>query len=168
MDINTVNFSNKTNMMAGSPEFDLTGFYIQRCGLPGISFSHPEAGGRTSNKFSVVSDTAVFGELSMDILVDENLLVYNELMQTVMKQTNTQTGNFNQKEFEFWIVLTDSFGKTLIKWNFYGCKIESIGDIDFDYTDESTEYLMSISIKYDKFDFVHYGANSNSIPTLNV
>lgn len=168
MDINTVNFSNKTNMMAGSPEFALSGFYIQRCGLPGISYGHPEFGGRSSGKMSVVSDTAVFGELSLDILMDENMLVYNELMKTVMNQTNTSTGNFAQKEFEFWIVLTDSFGKDLIRWNFHGCKIESIGDIDFDYSDESTEYMMSISIKYDTFDFIHFGANSNTIPTLNV
>jgi len=164
---NTVNLSQKTNIMAGSPEFNLGTLYIQRMSVPGISFSHPELGGRTGTKFSLGADTASFNTLDFDVIVDENLLVYNELMQTILSQINYEDGTFSGKTFEFWISTTDSFGKENLKWDFHNCRIESIGDLDYDYSDESTEYLLNIALKYDYFTFKHLGSSSNVIPTLN-
>jgi len=164
---NTVNLSQKTNVMAGSPEFDFGTLYLQRMSVPGISFSHPEIGSRFGSIATANADTIQFGELNFDILVDENLIVYTELMNTVMSQFNLDTKEFTTKTFNFWISVTDSFGKELIKWEYFNCKIESIGDLDYDYSDESTEYLLNLTLKYDYFKFKHFGVQDNTIPSLN-
>lgn len=165
--MNTVNLSQRTNIQAGSPDLDLSTLMIQHISIPGISFSHPEIGGRNGTRLTLNADTMTFNELSFDVIVDEDLLVYNELMGIITSQLDIETGVYTQKTFEFWVTVTDSFGNEAMRWDFHNCKIESLGDLDYDYSDESTEYLLNLTLKYDYFTFKHFKVPS-SLPSLQV
>lgn len=167
MNTNTHNLAQRTNIMAGSPVFNLTGFYLQSISLPGVSFSHPEIGGRNGARFTVNSDTVTYGDLSFTILADEKFLVYEELMNIVRDQIDIETGEFTQKVFDLWITVTDNLGNDVMKWDFKNAKIESIGDIQYDYSDEETSFTIDMTLKFDTFTYKNL-RNPSILPTLKV
>lgn len=153
---NLSNLSQKTNILAGSTELQIGTLYLQNMSIPGISFSHPEIGGRGGFKGTLNADTVEFNTLNFDVLVDENFEVYNDLISTIFKQIDLETYQYSVESFDFWISVTDNFGNPIAKWDYFNCKIESISDLDYSYSDETTEYTMNMSLRYDSFKFTHF------------
>jgi hypothetical protein len=164
---NTRNYSQKTNIMAGSDTLDIFPFYLQAINIPGINFSHPEIGGRSGTKIILNADNVQFGDLSFSALVDQDFLLYDELMSITKEQLNYLTGQFKQKTFEFWISVTDGNGNDVIKWTFNNVKIESIGDLQYDYSSDETNFLIDVSMKFDTFTYKNF-KKPQTIPTLKV
>ena len=164
---NTRNFAQPSNIFAGANNLEITPFYLQSINIPGISFSHPEIGGRWSTKIIMNADNITFGDLSFTVIVDEDFLVYDELMSVASSQLDRSTGEFTSKTFEFWIAVTNGKGEDVIKWTFENAKIESIGDLQYDYSSDETSFTLDVTLKFDNFSYKSL-KSSNSIPALRV
>ena len=147
--INTRNYSQKTNFLCGSPTLKLLPFYVTNLTIPGITANVPEVSGRfgASNKFSAANIT--FNDLSLDVLLDQNYRIYIDIYNLI--KVHIDDGTFENFYFEFWIQVTDDFGKTVFKIDFHDCQIETIGDLELGTQDETTERTFNINIKYDYY-----------------
>jgi hypothetical protein len=159
--MNTVNYAQTTNIMAGSDVFKIVPFYLQTISVPGISFSHPELGGRLGSKFALNADSITYGDLSFTIIMDEDLIVYDELLEVAKSQMDFATGVFTEKSFDFWISVTDSTGKDTMKWTFHNAKLESIADMQYDYSSDETSFTVDVTLKYDHFDYKNLKKTQN-------
>ena len=54
----------------------------------------------------------------------------------------------------FWVELNDNKSHKILKFEFYNCRIENIGDIELDTTNPETEITMDLSLKFDYFKIV--------------
>lgn len=161
--MNYNNLSQKTNYTAGSGSLDLASIYLTTVNIPGINFGHPEIGGRSGGRLNVTGDTIVYNTLSFEMLIDEDFKLYQEFMTKVFNNVNQTSGQFASQEFDFWIDINNNKGHKLFKIEFFNCRIESIGDIQLDTTDDITEHTLSVEIKYDYYTMDYQGYR---IPTL--
>jgi hypothetical protein len=149
--MNIRNYSLKTNYICGSNTLDLLPFYVTNINIPGLNFSLPEIGGRSGIKLNMSSDSVTFNGLSMEILMDEDYKVYNEIMNIVFSHINVETGTYADFSFHFWCEVKDDMGKNIMKIDYYDCRIETVGDLTLDSTDETTEQTFNMDLKYDYF-----------------
>lgn len=145
------NFAQRTNWIAGSDKFEKVPMYLTTVNIPGITFSHPEVGGRNSAKIHLSGDTISYNTLTFDMIVDEDLEIYRELMKVVNKNINVEEGTFRDFYFDFWIELNNNKGNHIMKLEFFNCRLESIADIILDSQDESTEFLLSVELSFDYY-----------------
>jgi hypothetical protein len=160
--MNYHNLAQKTNYIAGSDKLDLIPFYLTTLNIPGISLGHPELGGRTGSRLNVTADTITYNTLSIEALVDEDFNVYHELMDKIFANVDPEEGTFDNVEFDFWVEVSNNKGNKIFKLELFNCRIETIGDIQLDSQDDSTEYTMPIDVKYDYFKI----EKLDCIPTL--
>ena len=160
--MNYNNLAQKTNYAAGSEQLELLPFYLTSVSIPGISFNLQQVGGRTGSRMSLSGDTIEFNSLSFEILIDEDFKVYNEFMDIIFKHINVESGTFADFSFDFWIEINNSKSKHLMKYEFYNCRIENVGDIQLDTTDDITEHTMSVELKYDYYNII----KNEEIPLL--
>jgi hypothetical protein len=161
--MNTNNLHQKTNFTAGSPAFKNIPFFLTAVNVPGFSLGHGVTGGRGGTKSVVSADSITWNALSLDLLIDEDLKVYIEMMQIIKKNIDIDNGTFNDLIFDFWIEINNNKGNKILKLEFKNCRIESIGDIQLDTQDDVTEHVINLSILYD-----YYSIESVTIPTLTV
>jgi len=164
--MNYNNLAQKSNFTAGSDKLDLTQLFLTSVNLPGITFSHPEIGGRSGTKLNLASDSMSFNSLSLTLLIDEDFLIYKEFNAKAFDNVNPETGSYAQIEFDFWVDVTNSKGNHLFKMEFTNCRVESIGDIEFDTQSDETEFTVSVEIKFDFHKMIM--PETLAIPTLNV
>ncbi|UOK16723.1 tail completion and sheath stabilizer protein [Vibrio phage phiKT1024] len=149
------NFAQRTNWIAGSDKFEKVPMYLTTVNIPGINFSHPEVGGRNSTKINLGGDTISYNNLTFDMLVDEDMMIYKELMSIVYKNVDVNNGTFKDFYFDFWIELNNNKGNHIMKLEFFNCRLESISDIILDAQDSSTEFLLSVELQYDYFEIIN-------------
>lgn len=164
--MNTRNFSQKSNYKCGSAELDLLPFYVQTCNIPGMNFSLPEIGGRSGLKLNLSNDNVTFNSLSLTVIIDEDFQIYKEFTDIVFKSINLEAGSFANRSFDFWVEITDDMGKNVMKVEYSGCRIESIGDLELDSADDSTEHTFSVEIKFDYYKIIF--PDSTSTPSLRI
>lgn len=161
--MNVNNLAQKTNFTAGSPAFTNIPFFLTALNVPGFNLGHGLTGGRGGTKSIVSADTITWNSLSLDLLIDEDLKIYTEIMAIIKKNINIDTGNFDDFVFDFWIELNNNKGNKILKLEFKNCRIESVGDIQLDTQDDITEHIMNMSMLYD-----YYNIESYTVPTLIV
>lgn len=161
--MNFNNLSQKTNFTAGSSAFKNIPFFITSLSIPGFNLNHNLTGARGGTYVVSSSDTIIWNALSLDLLIDEDLKIYIELMSTIKKNINIENGTFNDFVFDFWIDINNNKGKQILKLNFTNCRIESIGDIELNTQDDATEHMLNFSMVYDYFEI-----QSNVVPVLKV
>lgn len=159
--MNYNNLAQRTNWTAGSDQFKEIPFFLTVVNVPGITFSNPTIGGRNSARINLAADTVTFNPLTFDMLVDEDLVIYREIMAIIRKNIKVPDGTFEDFCFDFWIELNNNKGHNIMKLEFFNCRLTSISDIILDAQDESTEYLVSVEMSYDYFEMVE-----NDRPTL--
>ncbi|MCK5535520.1 MAG: hypothetical protein KAI79_01770 [Bacteroidales bacterium] len=152
--MNYRNYSQKTNYTCGTEAFDLLPFYATAVNIPGVNFSLPEVGGRSGTKLSVSADNVSFNNLSLEILVDEDYKIYNEIMDIIFDHINVESGSFADFSFDFWCEVNDDMGKKVMKIEYYNCKIESVGDLSLDSSDDVPEQMFSLDIRFDYFKII--------------
>lgn len=153
--MNIHNFAQRTNWTAGSDKFPLIPFFLTNVSIPGMSFSIPETGSRFGARLNLGSDTISYNTLSFDFLIDENFDIYKSFYKNITECIDVNNGTFKNEVFNFWIQLKDSKSSTdILKFEFYNCRIESIGDIELDTTNPETEITLNLTIKYDYYEIV--------------
>jgi len=150
--MNYNNLAQKTNWIAGSNAFNNVPFFLTNLNIPGVILNHPEVGGRDSVRMKLSGDTVTYNSLSFDMLIDEDFLIYQELMEIVRKNIGVKSGTFGDFYFDFFIEINNSKGNKVLKLDFSNCRIESIGDIELNAQDGSTEYTMSMELVYDHYE----------------
>lgn len=152
--MNYNNLAQKTNFTAGSDKFENLPFYLTNVNIPGINFSYPEVGGRGSAKLNLTGDTITYNPLSFEMLIDEDFNIYNEFMGAIKDNISVESSSFADNTFTFWVEINNNKGNKIMKFEFYNCRIESLGDIMLDTQDDITEHTLSVEIKYDYFSIV--------------
>jgi hypothetical protein len=156
--MNSRNYSQKSNFMCGTEALDLLPFYAQSCNIPGINFSIPEIGGRNGYKLGLSSDTITFGSLSLQIILDENYQIFKDINKIVFDHINVETGTYAEFSFDFWVEVTDALGKSVMKIEYTNCRIETIGDLELDSMDDSTETIFTMELRYDYHTLIYPGS----------
>lgn len=150
-EINYNNFAQRTNFLASSPAFKNIPFFLKSVMIPNLSLSHPEVGGRDSYRMKLAADTVSFGPLSFEIIIDEDLKIYEEVFDIVTKQVSTSTGTFGVTDFDFVVSMNDNKGHEVLKFYFEGCRVSTLGDLVLDTADEGTEYFLSVDVDFNRF-----------------
>jgi len=161
--VNYNNFAQKTNWVAGSNKFENIQFYLTTLNIPGINFNHPDVGSRGSAKLNLTGDTLTYNNLSFEFLIDEDFNVYKEFMKKIKENISIENASFANIDFDFWVQLNNNKGNKILKFNFTNCRIESIGDINLDTTDDATEQTLSVEVKFD-----YYEIEDINLPTIRV
>jgi len=164
--MNFNNLAQKTNFIAGSDKLDLTNLYLHSLNIPGFSFSSPELSGRSGTKLNVCSDSVNFSNLSFEVLIDEDFLIYHEFTDKLFTHINPTSGSFANIEFDFFIQINNNKGNNLFKIEFNSCRIESVGDISLESGSDETEMTMSVDIKFDYFNVIR--SDKTIYPVLQV
>lgn len=149
--MNYNNLAQKTNWTAGTDKFPLVPFYLTTVNIPGMNFSIPESGSRYGTRLNLASDTVTFNTLSFDFLIDEDFEIYKAFYKHINNSINVEKGTFADISFDMWLELNNSKGNKLLKFEFYNCRIENIGDVELDTTSPETESIMNLSLKFDYF-----------------
>lgn len=149
--MNYTNLAQKTNFIAGSDKFLNLPFFLTSVNIPGINISHPEVGGRGGAAIHLPGNNVQFNELNINMLIDEDFLIYQELMSIINKNIEIENNKFRDFYFDFYIEITNTKGNKVMKFEFKNCRIESIGDVELDTQDEETEHTLSMTMKYDYF-----------------
>lgn len=148
---NANNISQKTNFILGSSQIPKTIFMVQTVSIPSISVSHPTGiGGRFGVQLKVGADNSEYSDVTFTILVDEDLIVFKELMKLMQKQVQPGTGVFEDLDWEFWLQANNNKGHELFRIDFVHSRLASIGDISLDSMDDSIG-TMDITISYDYY-----------------
>lgn len=150
--MNVNNLAQKVNIIVGSPDLDLLPFFVQSFSLPGISFGLPEAGGRVGVKNLFASDTISYNDISFSVLIDEDFKVYFEFMDKVFKSLNVEKSTFsNDVTFNLFMVMTNNKGTPIFKYDIYNCRIQSVGDVEINLSDESVTNTFDVGIKFEYY-----------------
>lgn len=153
--MNYNNLAQKTNWTAGTDKFPLLPFYLTTVNIPGLNFSIPETGARFGAKLNLASDTVTYNSLNFNFLIDEDFEIYRIFYNYVLDSINPEKGTFADTSFNLWLELNNSKGNRIMKFEFYNCRIESIGDIELDTTSSETESTISLSLKFDYFKMIN-------------
>lgn len=151
--MNNKNFSHQSNVFFGCSLFkrDFTAF-VQRVSLPGISFSNIEAS-KMAVKFYAPGDTPTYNPLNVDILLDDKLELWKEIVQHFQRGTIPGVGDNNLVEFESFVHIFGEDDKSIMRLNFHHCLLENIGDVEYDSSSEDAELTLSLSINYAYYTF---------------
>lgn len=160
-DINTRNYSQKTNYMCGSNTMELLPFYVTTLNIPSITTNVQEISGRQGAVVNMTPGNMTFNSLSLEVLLDEDFKIYKDVIKQI--KIDVETGTFESAYFDFWTSFTDDMGKVVMKIEYYDCLIESLGELSFATNDDTTEQVFSLDIKYDYFKIIE-----ESAPTLRV
>ena len=161
--MNYRNYAQKTNFTCGTETFDLLPFFATSINIPGINFSLPEVGGKFGTRINVSSDSIAFNSLSIEVLLDEDYKIYKEIMEVVFTHINVESGTFAEFDFDFWCEVNDDMGAKVMKIEYYNCRIESVGDLSLDTSDDTTEQVFSLEIKFDYFKIIESGYETTPV-----
>lgn len=150
--MNFNNLAQKTNYIAGSDAFKHIPFFLTSINLPGLSLSHPLAGGRHSTRLNLSADTVNWNSLSFEMLIDEDFKIYKEVHDLIKKNIKLKDGTFRDFYFDFFIEISNNKGNKVLRMDFSNCRIASIGDIDLSTQDEATEHTMQVEMVFDYFE----------------
>lgn len=150
--MNYNNLAERSNFIAGSSQFKHIPFFITSVNIPDITIDHPEvSGGRFSHNLKLPGDTIRYGILSFEMLVDEDLLIYEELYNLLEANTNAENNTFGDFSFDFFIEVNNNKGNSVMVFDFENCRINNIGSLNLETTDDLTNYRMTIEVFFDKF-----------------
>ena len=150
---NVKNFSHSSSVYFVMDIFGREVTYnVQRVNLPGISFSNIELA-KTAQRFLKQGDTPTYNTLSVDIILDENLEIWKEIVSTFQKMTIEGDGDMYLTEFSSFLHIFDEKDKSILKLDFIDCVLQSIGDIEFDTTSDDEELTLTLTIDYAFFTF---------------
>jgi len=158
--INTRNYSQKTNYMCGSSAMKILPFYVTSLVLPSITTNIPELSGRQGAIVNLAPGGMTFGSLSLQVLLDENYQVYKDIFRQI--KIDVKTGTFVCDYFDFWSSFTNDMGEVVMKVEYHNCIIESLDELSFETNTDETEQTFGVSIKFDYFEII----DEQNIPEL--
>ena len=115
--MNYNNLAQKTNFIAGSDQFQDIPFFLTSVNIPGMNFGSPEVGGKHSIRMKLPADSVIYNGLSFEMLVDEDFVIYTEIMTLINKHINIETGAFSGFTFDFWVQINNNKGNKILKFD---------------------------------------------------
>jgi len=139
------NFTFQTNLFGEDSNYG-----IQSVQLPGLSFSHIEIS-RHSIMGGIQGDTINYNNLSLDLIIDEELKIWKDMVQKLQEMRSPDSGTSKQIEEFGYLEIHDDNTKKVLKLEFKGMMLESIGDMNYNTTSEDEVLTLNVTIKYDYF-----------------
>lgn len=148
---NANNIAQKTNFILGTSRLPKSIMMVQTVSIPGITANHVSGiGGRFGVQLHVGADSTEYSEVSFDVLLDEDLEIFREVLSLMQKQVQPGTGVFEDLDWEFWLQVNNNKGHPLFRIDFVHSRLASIGDISLDSMDDS-QNTMTLTITYDYY-----------------
>jgi hypothetical protein len=125
-------------------------YFIQEWNLPGISINHQTE----STKVGIINlqgDINEYAPLDLKLIVDEDLLLWKEIVQVFQKYQIPGTNQCEPITGESFIELYDSKNKYLFKVVFHNCYFKNLGDLRYMTTDDNEIITVDLSIVYDYY-----------------
>jgi len=153
----TRNFTHTSNFLFITNLFGKeTTYYIQGVNLPGLNFSHIETSHRGGN-LKLQGDTLVFNDLILNFIIDENLTVWKEITEIMLKMRKPDNGSFTSKEdykkYSYLEIHDDNSNK-ILKLEFIDSRIESIEDLMFSTNNSDEIITCTVYLKYDYYNII--------------
>jgi hypothetical protein len=140
------NFTKTSNFTVGGDYLQGLMPNITNVTLPGVNFRIPEGGARSGVANMFGSDSILYNTISIDVLLDEKMEVYKNILNKIQDTVDIYDNTFNTEPFDMWVEVHDNFGSSILKIEYYDCRFESIGDVDF-FTDDDEELVLNITIR---------------------
>lgn len=163
----SLNFSQKTNFIAGCPQIPGMEFYIQDVSLPGISLELAEARTFALSKYLAATGHS-YGSLSFNVLIDEDFKIYDMFFKNIVDSKALINGTYAQIEYDFYVQVYNNKGKLLFTEFFKDCILESIGDVSLSSTDSSVINTFSADFKFDWLEIQREGLTEEKRREWNV
>lgn len=154
--MNRLNYAQRSNFIAGTSEVFKYEFYIQEFNLPSLTINSIESFSQ-GMKHILTGDSVTHSELDLTVMIDEDFLVYQAFKDWMEKSVDQKSGSFANREFTFYCDVHNSKGNYLFTVMFYGCKIQTMSDVQLSTTDDTFTNTMTISVDYDWFEFKRSG-----------
>jgi len=140
-------------------------FFVQAVTHPGASCPAMETAVKRIQSVPLPGGQMEFGELTMDVLLDENMSSYTEMYNWMLRSVNsdmiTKRDNFGgqtstQPSYsDITVVALTSHNNTSIKFKYVDALPVSIGDIRFESTNQSVEFVtFPASFRFSYFEIV--------------
>lgn len=159
MSINTTMVTTNKNLLsltgfklqiAGSPDYLNTEYFAVSATLPSISLPEIELSYRNRHGF-LPGEKIEYDPINIRIAVDEELKVYDELYQWIIK--NATTNKLEVREMS--LVFLTSHNNVSRVMRFSNAFPTSIGSVEFNTQMTEVEYAyVDVSFRYDKFELV--------------
>lgn len=121
--------------------------------LPGITIGKIELP-FSSMVNKLPGDSITFNEMTLNVLVDKELIVYRELMSIINATHNADTNVYeaNQQVFDMYLIVTSNKNNPLFKLHFVSCWIETFSDIALQSSSgDDNPYTMNLGIPYNYY-----------------
>jgi len=151
MQVNNNSYSTVSNIQFGSSDMPVVWVFSQTFTLPSITLSPPKVNSRSGAMVNLASDTVEYDNLNIDVILDKKWKVWNDLYLYFIDGLNVTTGAFlKEKIFDLWIEFFDGSGKSVKKFMFYKCRLQSFGDINLSTMDSEDELnTLTLSFVFD-------------------
>jgi hypothetical protein len=152
---NTRNFTHNSNFFFGTNLFGEEATYnTQVVNLPGLSFSHINLS-RQSSLLNMQGDTITYNDLTVEIIVDEELKVWKDIVGSLLKMREGESGLGENLEKSAFLEIHDDNTKKILKLEFENCMIESIDDLSYNTNSDDEIITVSVTIKYDFYRIIY-------------
>ncbi len=149
-----INTSKATNYVfkIGHPRLEKVEFYCQRASIPGLQLGSMEQPWQ-SGMMAMPGDSLTFGELSLTILLDEDLKSFRELYAYIMERKDPHANTYNpQDTVQSYLFVTTNKNNIRFKFTFYNCWVSDIGGLEFGVESEDVQ-TMDVTLKMDYYRF---------------
>lgn len=146
----STNFADVSRFLVGSDDLCVAPFFIKTFNIPGIQMQHLTMGNRSGTKLHLGADTMEFDPLELEIMLDANFEVYFEFLRLAQTSVDFDRGTFAQPEFSLWVAIMNTSNEVLFRFDFVGCRINSLGSLAMDPEAEPGTSI-NVSIVYDYY-----------------
>lgn len=152
---NLRNFTHSSNFIFQTNLFteEETGYGVQELSIPGLSFSHIQTS-KNAVFGNIQGDTVTYNDLTLNFIMDENLIIWKEIVQKMIKMRDPNNLTAEQIEKYGYLEIHDDNSKEVLKLEFINCMIESIDDLQYSTISDDEIITCSVTIKYDYYNIV--------------
>lgn len=150
--MNYKNFNHQSNVAFSSNLFGREfNAFVQRVNLGGISLSNIELS-KTSVKFFTQGDTPTYETLTLDIIIDDELYLYEEIINKFQRMTKVGQGDMRLTEFTSFINIYNEKDKSILRIQYNNCFLSNVSGLEYDASGEDTHLTLTLSIDYSYFE----------------
>jgi len=169
MAINNNSYSTVSNIRFGAIELKDIWFNVNSMVLPTISLEPPQMNTRAGANIAIAPDTAMYTDLSFEIIIDKDWEVFDYVYSYFLQGLNVETGKFSHyKKFELWAEVVDGEGIVKKKFNFHSCRLtEFTGYQALPNTGEDELQVMTLTfnVMYYTVDKIEHLYDADKLPT---
>ena len=140
-------------------------FFVARVNHPGIQNAAAETPIPRLGSLPLPGNTLTFGELNMDVLLDEDFSAYREMYDWMHRHVNekqiAQRIDYRSDQdpiptyADIHITALSSHNNKNVEFRYKDCLPVSIGDISFDAQNQSVEYItFPVTFRFSYYDII--------------